>query len=294
MTGSNKKVRLLGVIDSKKLDRLRELQEFEYNELLKINEDLKTYNKLQELYRTVIINFSAYLKFTQEIKGVPSAQLDLARRYFDEIYFEANRLLINYFTAFRTYIDHTERILKNHFGKASNEPLKFHEETSFVYDRSFAYRLVYKLRNYTQHCGMPVGYVSFNTDKADKLQNMVGDFALMLDRDHLLKDYDSWSTLKDEISKQKELFDLHSIVCETALTIKHLDEKVDEFFVLPLEDCIKTLTKYYGQLDFEKLEYCIYYDVENTKEFLRFNIEYMTTGGLRFKEEKKSFFKKIE
>ncbi len=293
MSDSPIKVRQLGVINSHKLDKLRELNELEYQELIKINEDLKTYNKLQELYRTVIINFFEYLEFTKDIKRVPSAELDWARRYFDEMYFEANRLLINYFTGFRTYLDHTERILKKNFGKDSTEVKEFQKQTNFVYDKSFAYRLVYKLRNYTQHCGMPVGYINYNADKSDKPENMVGDFNLMLDRDHLLADYDSWSTLKEEIAKQKELFDLHSLVCETALIIRHLDEHVDKFFKTRIDDCTSVLVKYYGLLDLDNLEYCIYYDIKNTTEYLQVNIEYMTTGGLRFKEEKKSFFKKI-
>jgi hypothetical protein len=287
-------IRTLGIIKGERLDRLREINDLEYEEILKINEDLKIYNKLQELYRTVIGNFFEYQKFTKDIKQIPSSQLNWARRYFDEMYFEANRLLINYFTAFRTYTDHTERILKKHFAKDSIEVIDFKKETNFVYDKSFAYRLIYKLRNYTQHCGMPVGYVSYNAEKADKPESMIGDFNLMLDRDRLLADYDAWSTLKEEIAKQKELFDLHSLVCETVLTIRHLDGKVDGFFQQIITDSMNTLVKYYGSLDLENLEYCVYYNAEKTSEFFKLNIEYIATSGLRFKEEKKRFFKKIE
>jgi hypothetical protein len=74
-----------------------------------------------------------------------------------------NRYIMNLLTAVRTFLDHTERNLTHRHGKDSEQFQAFKKATAEAYDSSFAYRFLYKLRNYVQHRGMPIGKMSINT-----------------------------------------------------------------------------------------------------------------------------------
>lgn len=70
-----------------------------------------------------------------------------------------NLRLLNFLGAMRLFLDHTDFRLSRGFGKKSQERVSFRERTRQLYSRSFAYRFLYKMRNFAQHCGMPIGHV---------------------------------------------------------------------------------------------------------------------------------------
>ncbi len=253
--------------------------------------DLYTYSKLQKLYRMVVANFGDYYKLITRLANVPSAELDLGRKYLDEVNFEADRLLINYFTVFRSYSDHSERILKKYFGATSEEYGKYDTETSRVYDSSFGYRLIYKLRNYTQHCEMPVGHLNFVTDRTVKPEEMIGAFQLILDRDQLLKDYNGWGSTKKDIELQNERFDLHSLVKDSISGIRHIDNVVDELFkpkILQIESAIE---RHFPVVDYDRYGYCIFSEAKDTGPTIDVSLQYIPVECLAFKNKKSDFFK---
>jgi hypothetical protein len=72
---------------------------------------------------------------------------------------EINRKLTNYLSSFRLYLDFCESRLKRRYGKDSIEVREFKEACSTAFDTSFPYRFVTKLRNFSQHFGMPIGHI---------------------------------------------------------------------------------------------------------------------------------------
>lgn len=72
-----------------------------------------------------------------------------------ELEFEFDGTLINFLTAFRTYLDHTGTRLHRQYGKDSPQARAYRAATVRAYDSSFAYRFMSKLRNYVQHAGFP-------------------------------------------------------------------------------------------------------------------------------------------
>lgn len=65
-----------------------------------------------------------------------------------------------------------------------------------MFDENFSYRFFYKLRNYAQHIALPLTW--FSVDVKD-LQTKKLIFAF--DIKFLLEDYDSWSIVKNDLSK---------------------------------------------------------------------------------------------
>jgi hypothetical protein len=60
---------------------------------------------------------------------------------------------VNWLLGFRAFLDHVQAHLSELFGKSSEEIHKFKEVTNRAFDSHFGYRFLYRLRNYTQHCG---------------------------------------------------------------------------------------------------------------------------------------------
>ena len=72
----------------------------------------------------------------------------------------ANRRLSNYLSSMRLFLDYTECRLKRTYSEVGREVIEFDSFCSGLFDRDFSYRFAYKLRNYAQHFGMPIGMVS--------------------------------------------------------------------------------------------------------------------------------------
>ena len=75
-----------------------------------------------------------------------------------------NRRLSNYLSSMRLFLDYTERRLKRTYSPESHEVAEFKAVCSGIFDSDFSYRFAWKLRNYAQHFGMPIGTVT-STEK---------------------------------------------------------------------------------------------------------------------------------
>lgn len=112
-----------------------------------------------------------------------------------------NATFLNFLAMMRLYLDHTEALIKRSSTTKDTEVLAFSEATAKEYDGYFAYRFAYKLRNYAQHCGFPIGGLHsggmmINHDP----NNIERNFDVTFKRDELLANYDSWKEpLKTEL-----------------------------------------------------------------------------------------------
>ncbi|MDP1383370.1 hypothetical protein Q8G31_27015 [Priestia megaterium] len=113
-----------------------------------------------------------------------------------------NRMLINYLSSMKMFVDHTEIKFKKHYGAKSDIFKKWKTLTSREYDEHFAYRFLYKLRNYTQHIGFPIDSVSISHVDRDK-RVIVPYFV----RDRLLESSFDWDgRLKKDLKEQSNDF----------------------------------------------------------------------------------------
>jgi hypothetical protein len=109
-------------------------------------------------------------------------------------------------SSIRTYLDHTETRLKREYGLASEEYKIFKTETSRTYDENFAYRFLYKLRNYSQHCGLPAGLLEVSSFSENELPKYILKLSLL--RDDLLQNFKWGNQVTEELCKQEEVFDI--------------------------------------------------------------------------------------
>ena len=89
-----------------------------------------------------------------------------------------DRRLVNLLTACRLYLDQTDHLVSQLFGNASSELKNVKKFKNDLYDKYFGYRFLEALRNYVQHCGLPVHIILYRqtlveTDNGSFVQHSV-------------------------------------------------------------------------------------------------------------------------
>lgn len=152
-----------------------------------------------------------------------------------EIIPEINRRLINYLSSFRSFLDHLELKFK-HIDSDTKHLSNFKNKTAYYYDHTFSYRFLYKLRNYVQHCGLPVGGCEFSASADMQDGSSLYKSSVYLNRDLLLanKSFTWGKSLEKEIKNQPERIGIM-------------------FHVTSLEDCIREINKLSVEMDLVKV-----------------------------------------
>lgn len=184
------------------------IRDFSESEFLKYSDyivKLVLLKNDENLFKIVELN---YKDFKSRIENI-TKRLAQGNLYIEEqeyLHLEVNRLILNFLSSVRTYLDHTETRFKREYGANSEEFMLFKSETIKAYDENFEYRFLYKLRNFSQHCGLPAGSLKTSSFIENGIEKHVLKLSLL--RDDLLKNFDWGNPITKELTNQEELFDL--------------------------------------------------------------------------------------
>ncbi len=142
------------------------------------------------------------------------------REDFELIYMNLNRLLMNYLNSFTSLIGHLEKYVKQNHSSLLFESFKV--GLSKLYNQYFSYRFLYKFRNYAQHIELPIQNITFGhkNESSEGLKKI--KFHIKLNPNQLLRDYDSWGTLKSELNAMTTEIDLIDILHDNFHPIQEL------------------------------------------------------------------------
>lgn len=215
----------LGVASKENITAIRELSDIEYEEYEKATKCLFDFSRDQQLYAITLLNYDDYLnilkQYFQDYAKTPRA---INWIMMEKMALNINRHLLNYLSAVRAFLDHTTTNLKKRYGTHSNRYKRFKDACSKAYDSNFSYRFLYRLRNYAQHCGMPLGTLTFHSEEKPPYSEHVYHYLeVKFDRDKLLE-YDLWgSRLLKEIQKLPSKFDITPHVAETMKCLEKIN-----------------------------------------------------------------------
>lgn len=224
-------------VQGKEITEIRDLTEEEYKEYQKASTCLFSFSSDQQLYTIVTLNYDDFLNTIKEyaMRYAENPQ-NLNFITMERMYLNINRHILNFLSSVRSFIDHNETNLKQQYGDDSEEFKQFQNICRNAYDNNFSYRFLSKLRNYTQHCGMPLGRLTLSSkEDPPRSGKIYHSMKAKFNRKELLK-YDSWGkTLKEEISRLPEEFDIspHIITmmkCLEDINISLIDEDLPELF----------------------------------------------------------------
>lgn len=246
----------------------------EYEELNSNIESVYLLQIIDNYFQIVYANYKDFIETLNnnsfELLENSESPLLLNRSYLNKFKIESNRKFINYLSSFRTLIDHIPNILNDEFKKKD-----FKLFLNLLYDNEFSYRFMYKLRNYTQHCGLPI------TKYESDLNHSLVKIYLKIQVDHLLNNYDSWGMIiKNDLKKYRDI-DSSSIIEDHFNLVRKIYNKTlfllkDEFLTkfIAIEE---TITMYRGdhklllllEQDNGKLDCIKYIPLEEIDEFKR-------------------------
>ncbi len=136
-----------------------ELSEDQKRVFERTSEIYSSFEKIQKLYEMYISDYAEFNKSLNDYeKKIPKKTKDNFSQEDD-----FNRRLIHILSSSVLFVTYFENELKRVYGKNSLKFKEWKKEIGAVYDRDFAYRFCYHLRNYTQHEGLAIAIVSIST-----------------------------------------------------------------------------------------------------------------------------------
>ncbi len=226
-----------------KLDIVNELTADEYAELSEAQRELSSFLNDSQLFMMVAWNFNELVDL---ISTYVQSYANKDSEIFDTkpISINLNRTFLNLLASVRSYLDFMDRSLKARFGQNSEIALNFGKKCSQEYDDNFSYRFLYRLRNYAQHKGFPIGRITLGQrpSQADpKKPEIYLDVFIV--RDQLLADFD-WGSVAPEVQALPEFIDVapHTVAFMDSLSAIHLQIIRDLFQTL--EDSAQRVVAY--------------------------------------------------
>ena len=219
--------RSIGYLCNGKIIGLREFYDDEYEKFHKEVKNLIDFSNKQQLFNIVKLNYDEFkdvlARYLSEYKNTNQINWAVMESMVQNI----NMLLLNFLSSFRTFLDHTEFMIKKEYGKDSEQSKKFKTICSVQYDNYLAYRFLYKLRNYAQHCGLPIGGLKLGSEAVKGEGRKTHEYLeVYFDRDILLSRYDSWGTVKAEIEKLPESIEITQFVNQLIKCIYEINKEV--------------------------------------------------------------------
>jgi hypothetical protein len=132
---------------------------------------------------------------------------------------DLNREFLGFLASFRQFLDHHETRIKRTYAAAPEVFEEFRTATRAAYGESFEYRFAYKLRNYAQHCGVPLGDVEFESRLHGG--SAVNQLHLNFERDRLLAEgCGKWGSVEADLRSQQAAFPVEPL---PGIIMSHLD-----------------------------------------------------------------------
>lgn len=211
-----------------------EISEKELNDFMKIFDISGKYHNITQIKEMVVLNgfdFKKYMAY-ENIYKMSEDKVD-----HEQMILDANRLVLNYATSIKTYIDMETRILNKEKGK--EEQKDFHETCAHFYDTSKEYRFWVNLRNYAVHCELP--YCGYRESEA-------GERAIFCTKEHLLE-FDNWKHSKKDILEMEDEIDLPAMVDEMGGIIYALYIDFFRYFGDEIIDAMERFSKFCEKYD---------------------------------------------
>ena len=192
--------------------RVRTLTAEELDDFLDATERLYDFER-SRLYIEMVLRNTAEFQGALAIRDTIGDQRGAMAEAQFEFSIEVNRRLVNYLTMARLFLDHSEIRLKRRYGALNPVVAVYKLETSRSYDDVFAYRFLYKLRNFSQHFGMPITHVTARSSQTPEKSCKRHELGLALDIRKLLDDGGTlWGPVRRDLEHQPEHLPVEPLV----------------------------------------------------------------------------------
>jgi len=270
---------VIGYHASKGYNKFRKSNLKEFNEISNQVKFITFYRQFLELFEIVKANLIEISVYIFEITEHRRINAFVEYDEFIDPALISNQKIANLLTSFRTFDDHICHKISNIYGVQSNEYKAFKNASKQIYDNYFAYRFLYKLRNYVQHVGLPVTKIIFNTkleENKNKKKLIKHSVQLFLDKKQLLK-YKGWGTVKNDLGLIiKDDILLNNLIDEFYYSFLKLYKEIQEIVSLNYIEARESLMKLYYE--------CFEHSTEPQEAHNRFALPVFITNESKHEE----------
>ncbi len=174
-----------------KVDIIRKINEDEIDFLSTLGEPVHKYYHLKEIYQMAV---DSGRELEQYLVGLKNKIESNGK----EVHLKGNRLIANYCFFIGMFIDYVEKVFSS-YGKREQE--LFSEYCRNLYDTSFEYRFIVRLRNYITHYAFPFSV----------FQKTFEGTTLKMGKQHLLE-FKKWNTVREDIERLDEEIDFKPFI----------------------------------------------------------------------------------
>ncbi len=220
---SSDALRLVGVsVATANIQFIRDLKKSEAGEYCDAVEFLADHARASLLIQMAQRNLNDFENargsFSRKIP-VPGKRAILQR----EATLELNRLFLNFLASVRQFLDHTETRIKRRYANHPSVLSAFESETRKAFDSSFAYRFLYKLRNFGLHCGAPIGTVDIESSAIGASGITLHKLLVKFEPAQLLKDgHGTWGKVRRDLEMRRDPFDVEPLAKEAMQSVEHI------------------------------------------------------------------------
>ncbi len=242
-------------------DEIKELNKTESNQYSKYTKLLHSYESIKRLFQIMISNNNDLIKFIEEEKKTVYDEISVngnKERYYNH-HLQINRYFLNYLGSYRTLLDHTETLFKKTMNDDEINSLK--TKTSILFDNYFSYRFFTKLRNFSQHCGIPIDDFKVSLTLIKEPNTFKTEYEIDFISSELLDKYDSWGKILKEDLKNKTSFSLFPLLDEFEVAMNEFWEFILSFFKNKAKSGIDFITTQTDKYKNENNEICIFSDI---------------------------------
>ena len=176
--------------------------------------------KLEWAYIILEKNFNILFSETDILFKNLSLKKNNTWEELEYVTLEINRNLLNYLATQNSYLDHTEKYLKNIFSENSIEFEEYKKRQSYFFDSFFSYRFFYHLRNYSVHYGYSI--CGIKIQKNEKSVNYIPEFLL----DELMIYKNGHSTIKVDLKSFSGNFKAFNLIKESFVCFGELNKYI--------------------------------------------------------------------
>lgn len=257
--------------DSTLIDFQDILTKREFMAIQKAITDINEYKANKRLIEIVLLNnqeielffqqtFQSFLNKSVSWIGVKNEDIEY-------LFLHANRLLLNYLSSIRTYLDHSLTYLSKKFGNNSKQIIKFKALLSFNFDNNFCYRFFYKLRNYSQHCGVPIDNVNFTSKYDRDNKEIYGHLTALFKPEALLSNYDSWGNqVKRDLESMIENFELRELRESMTAIMFNINYNFEKINSSKTKKAAKYIFKKISHLHKPGKQLCLFHNIKTNDE----------------------------
>jgi len=185
----------------RRLEQIRPVGEEELARITSAVKQVGDFAANSSLYEICDANYKELTGHYEKVRSEYQATHNMEDPIGSNILTELNRLLMNYLSSYKSMIDHYQTRYTRLDRQGTKWLQSFKLYTSKHYEFSFAY--FYKLRDYVQHCGLPLGGVNAGFHR-DERGGVVTEFSVYFDRDKLLSTSDRWHGVRRDLQAQPQ------------------------------------------------------------------------------------------